>query len=654
MKIAVVSNCQGEGIAACLNDINPDIRADYIIISDLWSGSRDLNKILTEYDVILAQSMIAEHVTPQHQPKVRYFPNITFPAFHPDITYLRGKEKNGDMGAIHTHMAHYNSSLIVYGYIRGMSVDEIVGLFNEDTFRKLGYLDRWDMSKRMLLEEGEKIGFTLNSYVDKWIKLGCFMYSFNHPTMSVAADIAINLALGLGINIQNKNSFRYLNDPLKTMPVWPIYPAIAKRYGLDGDYAFTRYSPHGTMQLRQYVESCVGHYDNYELSSIEPLNFNIEDFDKALKCYSSQTSLANESLRKTKKPPSGNSSNPYKNLPEVQFWKKSVAEVYISELDPVYLPRFTITQKDKIATAGSCFAQHIARTLSKSGFNYFVSEQAPEILTSDEAHAKNYGVFSARYGNIYTVRQFTQLFKRVSGQFLPVDNFWLRSDGRYVDPFRPQIEPNGYESVVELESSRQTHFEAVVKIFKETDVFVFTLGLTEGWRSKIDGAVFPLAPGVAGGEMNPDCYEFVNFTVQEVISDMNEALALLREINNDCKVILTVSPVPLIATYEPQHALVATTYSKSVLRVAADEIKRAHDFVDYFPSFEIITGSFNKGAYFEEDLRSVTSEGVDHVMHLFMKHYTDGTQTGNDESAFIPQMKNVFGVVCDEEAIAKF
>ncbi|MES2303044.1 MAG: GSCFA domain-containing protein, partial [Pseudomonadota bacterium] len=84
----------------------------------------------------------------------------------------------------------------------------------------------------------------------------------------------------------------------------------------------------------------------------------------------------------------------------------------------------------------------------------------------------------------------------------------------------------------------------------------------------------------------------------------------------------TVSPVPLVATAENRHALVATTYSKSVLRVVAEEVARTDSRVEYFPSYEIITGSYSRGRYFESDLRSVTPEGVAHVMRVFMKHFS--------------------------------
>nr|WP_256375899.1 GSCFA domain-containing protein [Caulobacter sp. S45] len=42
--------------------------------------------------------------------------------------------------------------------------------------------------------------------------------------------------------------------------------------------------------------------------------------------------------------------------------------------------------------------------------------------------------------------------------------------------------------------------------------------------------------------------------------------------------------------------------------------------VAYFPSYEVVTSPTARGAYFRDDLRSVTQTGVDHVMHLFFHH----------------------------------
>ena len=113
----------------------------------------------------------------------------------------------------------------------------------------------------------------------------------------------------------------------------------------------------------------------------------------------------------------------------------------------------------------------------------------------------------------------------------------------------------------------------------------------------------------------------MNFTVSEIIADLDAFIVRLRGVNPNVRLLFTVSPVPLVATYENRHVLVSTTYSKSAIRAALDEVVRKDDFADYFPSDEIVTGWYNKGRYFADDLRSVTQDGIDHVMRLFSWHH---------------------------------
>lgn len=344
-------------------------------------------------------------------------------------------------------------------------------------------------------------------------------------------------------------------------------------------------------------------------------------------------------------------ANPYSRLPSYNFWRRGVSSFNRNEFDPVTNVRFKIGKLDKVATAGSCFAQHISRHLAQIGFNYFVAETGAG-LNSNERAKRNFGVFSARYGNIYTARQLAQIFREVFHGATMNETAWLRPDGRYVDPYRPQIEPAGYANPDEVYAARKEHLSFVRKILEEADVFVFTLGLTESWMLKSDQSVFPLAPGVAGGDFDPDRYAFVNFSVPEVEADLHFFLTELRKINPKIKVLLTVSPVPLMATYEDRNVLVATTYSKSVLRVAAETMLRTYDFVDYFPSYEIITGSYNFGMYFAEDAREVNDLGVSHAMRVFLANYAEGkTRRPREAPVVSSEQKSQFNIICDEEAI---
>lgn len=352
-------------------------------------------------------------------------------------------------------------------------------------------------------------------------------------------------------------------------------------------------------------------------------------------------------------------SHPYKSLPDKAFWRRSVARPAVQEVDPVGHFDLKIEPETKVATAGSCFAQHVARHLSGAGFNYYVTEPGHPILNSKIRQAHNYGTFSARYGNLYTARQLRQLMERTYGDFTPAEAPWVEADGSVRDPFRPNVQPGGFVSVAEMEADRTQHLAAVREMFENLDVFVFTLGLTECWESLEDGAVFPLCPGVEGGTYDPQKYAFRNQGVAEIVDDMMQFMKALKRVNPQARMILTVSPVPLMATAAPQeHVLSATTYSKSVLRVAAQMLTEMQDWVHYFPSYEVITGSYNRGAYFADDLRNVTEEGVSHVMRLLLKHAT-GQETAapqapaptEEEDHSTALARSFVEVECDEVAL---
>ncbi len=59
--------------------------------------------------------------------------------------------------------------------------------------------------------------------------------------------------------------------------------------------------------------------------------------------------------------------HPYKALPPQAFWRRAVTDSPIGSVDPVGQFDVKITRDTKVATAGSCFAQHIARHLQASG-----------------------------------------------------------------------------------------------------------------------------------------------------------------------------------------------------------------------------------------------------------------------------------------------
>jgi len=645
VKIVVIGNCQAAPLANALNFLLQTKSVSAYMEGTFAALDKDKAESVLGCDILFHQSNFdtSKYEIPSTTRTVR-FPRFMFRGFHPDSIYVYDGGKS-----IETKFGAYHSAIVFAAYLNRKSVDETLEYFTDETFKKLGYLDAYDQSVRELIEEGRRCDLDLTDWIAKWRRSGCFMHAISHPKIGVFVDLANLLLKEQGITPRATYSADFITDNLQRGPIAAIYPAVAQNLGLEGGFVFKGPERMGARVggLRDFVTESFSVYAKHSREVVTSIPPDLSKFhalfndDEATAHDPVETDASEHIVRQ--------GDSPYKGIADYQFWSRSVLNRDVGDIDPVIRLPFLVSQRDKVATAGSCFAQHIAKTLMKIGHNYYITENPPETMDAEEAHAKNFGVFSARFGNIYTVRQLTQLFDRAYARFLPHDTVWQRSDGKLVDPFRPQIEPEGYGSVDDLIAAREEHFAAVREMFEELDVFVFTLGLTEAWRSKRDGAVFPLAPGVAGGDFSPDEYEFVNFSARDTEEDMLKFIDQLRSVNPAARVLLTVSPVPLIATYEDRSVITSTAYSKAVLRVAVEEVCKKAPDTAYFPSYEIITGQFTHGRYYEDDLRNVKPEGVGHAMKLFVSHSVPGEEQVSSNREI--ELNEMFGVICDEEQI---
>lgn len=310
-------------------------------------------------------------------------------------------------------------------------------------------------------------------------------------------------------------------------------------------------------------------------------------------------------------------SSPYDGLPPDAFWRTGVAECPPLAPRNLYQPGFPLSRSDKIATAGSCFAQHVGRALRAAGLEVLDGEKLPDAVPDATAHRFGYRLFSGRYGNIYTIKQLDQLLAECDEEVRPAHPVWEK-DGRFFDAQRPGVEPEGHEIADDVLRHRAAHLRATKRTLSQADVFIFTLGLTEAWEDKATGTVYPTAPGTIAGRFDPEVFAFRNHGYNDVLKAFNSVRARLKSWSPDIRILITVSPVPLTATASGQHVEVATARSKAVLRAAAARIVERFSDVDYVPSYEVITSQSARGMYFDQNLRSVTAAGVAAAMDMFL------------------------------------
>ena len=131
-----------------------------------------------------------------------------------------------------------------------------MGLFSEDVYQEIGYLDYWNTSHRSLIEHGRKLDLDLEGEVSHWAKTGCFMFTPNHPKLIVLAGIARALHQALGWKPEVRYPENLLPDDLAQNAVWPLYPGIAEKFGLRGEYVFRGMMRKGMtgLSLEEFVE----------------------------------------------------------------------------------------------------------------------------------------------------------------------------------------------------------------------------------------------------------------------------------------------------------------------------------------------------------------------------------------------------------------
>lgn len=247
-RIVVIGNCQAVGTAQALRLMLPDARVETQPIAYLKRRFRDLDGLAQH---LRDADHIVSHFFPvgflpggnalalqKRLPRLRLFPTIVFPAFHPDIVYVGdvaglrlSKLVHGPMGASH-------SAIALCGFLEGLSVAATLGLYTGAVFDRLGYDRAWEEGAAYLLKSARDLDFGLEQELARWSRRGCFMHDASHPKLPVLGDIARRLALEAGLRPLDLKVEDYLPDTLVDEAMWPVYPAIAERYGVPAQSRF--------------------------------------------------------------------------------------------------------------------------------------------------------------------------------------------------------------------------------------------------------------------------------------------------------------------------------------------------------------------------------------------------------------------------------
>ncbi len=249
-------------------------------------------------------------------------------------------------------------------------------------------------------------------------------------------------------------------------------------------------------------------------------------------------------------------------------------------------PEPMISPETRITAFGSCFAANISNWLSKRNFRVLTDSKG-----SNSAYVIRCGEGMV---NSFVIRQQFEWAWENKVFELPLWHGY-------------KAEEYGYDPKVRLETKR---------IFDNTDFFILTLGLSEVWYDEPTGNVFWRT--IPKEAYDPARHKFRVSTVEENKENLEAIYKLIRKHRPDATVLLTLSPIPLTATFRNNSCLTSNSASKAVLKVALDEVLRNHmddGQLYYWPSYEIITDVFRLP--YKSDRRHPKEPTLDYIMTLF-------------------------------------
>jgi hypothetical protein len=276
-------------------------------------------------------------------------------------------------------------------------------------------------------------------------------------------------------------------------------------------------------------------------------------------------------------------------------------------------PKFKINKGEKVYTIGSCFARNVEVLLKQHGFNLPVfSEEIDQDIYQSKPHFPHTAL------NKYNPHSMALEILRALGEFEPKDEGLLSfGENKWFDPQMSFTKLTNEKLVRETRNKLNNIINQIIT----SDVLVLTLGLTETWFDSETGIVFNNSISAVAPYLR-NSLKLFNSRPQEIYELLYYALSQLKKVNNNLKVVITVSPVPLTQTFLSHDVISANTYSKSSLRVAAQMLYEDLDFVDYYPSYEMVINS-PRSLSWQEDRIHVTSNVVNPVIKEFVERYCD-------------------------------
>ncbi|HET9502873.1 MAG TPA: GSCFA domain-containing protein [Hymenobacter sp.] len=243
----------------------------------------------------------------------------------------------------------------------------------------------------------------------------------------------------------------------------------------------------------------------------------------------------------------------------------------------------------RVLTVGSCFADSIGERLRLNKVNALVNP----------------------FGTVFQPLALAQLLRAAAGEEQDWQQHVVEARGRWQSyDFHSTV---GAESPVELLQTIQEKVRQVGEFIRTADAVVLTLGTAWAYRLRETGELVSNLHKLPAG-----LFEKELLTADEIVNGLAEVHALLRRLNPNIRIVLTVSPVRHIKDTLPLNAV-----SKSVLRVACHYLSELLPNVSYFPAYELLTDDLRDYRFYAADMLHPSEVAEDYIWERFARAYFD-------------------------------
>lgn len=263
---------------------------------------------------------------------------------------------------------------------------------------------------------------------------------------------------------------------------------------------------------------------------------------------------------------------------------------------------------DSVFSMGSCFSDEISSRLEQ----------------------RQIECCSNPYGVVYNPMSLERQIERITGMTMDYPSVEIvQRDGVYHSLMAHSVLSGA--SKEELEDNLRHWTGKAHEKLKSAKMVVLTLGTA--WVYKYMRFVVANCHKLPASE-----FDRVLMTVSEVSLSVRNTIRMIRQVNEDIQVVLTISPIRHLKDTAHGNAI-----SKSTLVLGVeDAIKRMSDNrVSYFPSYEIVLDELRDYRFYASDMVHPSELAVDYVFDKFVDAYfTDRLRQYAKEGKSLWQLMN--------------